>query len=130
MDFVVYTTMGSEGRIAEWADLGVVPEVEVHDVEGLKVGSLEDAMHAPTPKVVVIDVDWQVAPPYIAEEVERLVDLPYIVVFLRLRRVAMATQHLVLQELLPHSERASRFCARLRIPVQKVPGFAEAICAV
>ena len=128
MDFVVYTTMDSERRIAEWADLGVVPEVEVHDVEGLKVGSLEDAMYAPTPKVVVIDVDWQVAPPYIAEEVERLVYLPNIVVFLR--RVAMATQHPVLQELLPHSERASRFCARLRILVQKVPGFAEAICAV
>ena len=128
MDFVVYTTMGSEGRIAEWADLGVVPEVEVHDVEGLKVGSLEDAMHAPTPKVVVIDVDWQVAPPYIAEEVERLVSRKDIVVFCR--RVAMPTQDPVLQELLPHSERASRFCARLRIPVQKVPGFAEAICAV
>ena len=73
MDFFVYTTADSEGRIAEWADLGVVPEVAVHDVEGLKVGSLEDAMYAPTPKVVVIDVDWQVAPPYIAEEVERLV---------------------------------------------------------
>ena len=128
MDFFVYTTADSEGRIAEWADLGVVPEVEVHDVEGLKVGSLEDAMYAPTPKVVVIDVDWQVAPPYIAEEVERLVYLPNIVVFLR--RVAMATQHPVLQELLPHSERASRFCAGLRILMQKVPGFAEAICAV
>ena len=128
MDFFVYTTADSEGRIAEWADLGVVPEVEVHDVEGLKVGSLEDAMYAPTPKVVVIDVDWQVAPPYIAEEVERLVSHKDIVVFCR--RVAMATQHPVLQELLPYSERACRFCARLRISVQKVPGFAEAICAV
>jgi len=125
MDFFVYTTLVSEGRIAEWADLGITPEVEVYDVEGLKVGSLEDAMCASTPKVVVIDLDWEMAPPYIAEEVERLIYLPNIVVFLR--RVAMATQHPVLQELLPHSERASRFCARLRIPTYKVPNLAKAI---